>query len=281
MLADAIRAEGFKLIRNRLTFFFGFLAAPALALVTAGVAQIFTHRQMPPELLAMMPVDMANQIVSAFGRAGEPMTILLAFIGAAVLFAGEYRWETWRLLTPRAARSSWLGAKIAVFAAGALLTVLLIGVAGSLVSWLGAASTGQRMVFDATPGEFAQRFTAFTAVAWFQLLNAGALGALAGVVTRSMIGGMMAPISLSIGLALAQVRLTVSDPTGSDWWKLIAIPGHGFEYARLFLSGVETMPGQTVDANAGLLGLAGVVLWLVVGFGGALLVFSRQDLSKE
>lgn len=281
MLADAISAEGFKLIRNRRTLFFGFLFVPLGALVAGILGQMFMRQQLSNELLTLMPMDMANQTVAGFAQAGGPMTILFALIGAATLFAGEYRWETWRLLIPRATRTDWLGAKAVVFGLAALATVLLIGIFGVISNLFGALSSGQRIVFDAPMGEFVRALAGHTLVSWLQLMLTGGLAALAGVVTRSMLGALMAPLAVSLGLAFAQLRLPVENATGDDWWRVLLIPGHAFEYARMFITGAESMPGQTVAASTGGLALAGLALWLLIGFGGALLVFVRQDLSKE
>ncbi len=279
MLADAISAENLRLTRNRATLFWGFLFVPILSLVAEVIGQLFMRGELPAELRAL-PVDMADQLVSAFGEAGGPMTILLCLIGGAVLFTGDYRWETWRLLTPRATRAQLFGAKVAVFAGWTLVTVLLIGILDAGVAWVGALINGSQIQFSLEPGEFVRQFLAATFISWIQLLFAGGLVALAGAATRSMVGAIMIPIGAFIGLVIAQNRFPVIDAAG-DWWRIWLIPGHAFEYARLYLAGIETLPGQAVGALPGLSGIGSLILWLVIGFGGALLVFKRQDLSKE
>ena len=178
MLADAIAAENLRLTRNRATFFWGFLFIPLLALMSEIVGRLFMHGELPAELRAL-PVDMADQLVKSFGEAGGPMTVLLSLIGAAVLFAGDYRWETWRLVTPRASRASLFLAKTATFAAWALVTILLIGILDALVAWIGGLIDGSRLTFELQMGEFLRRLFAVTLMSWVQLLFAGSLAALA------------------------------------------------------------------------------------------------------
>ncbi|WP_282009648.1 hypothetical protein [Brevundimonas aveniformis] len=279
MLADAIAAENLRLTRNRATFFWGFLFVPILALCAEIIGRVFMHNELPAELRAM-PVDMSNQLVSAFAEAGGVMTIFLSLIGAAVLFAGDYRWETWRLLTPRASRAHLFLAKAVTFAGWALVTVILVGLLDAAVAWIGALMDGNTMTFGLGAGAFVRQMLAVTFVSWIQLLFAGGLAALAATATRSMIAAIMIPIGVMIGLVIAQNRYPVMD-AAADWWKILLIPGHAFEHARVYLAGMETLPGQTLDAAGGLSGMAGIVLWLALGFGGALLVFKRQDLSKE
>ena len=279
MLADAISAENLRLTRNRSTLFWGFLFIPILALVAEIIGQAFMRSEMPAQL-RLLPVDMANQLVSAFGEAGGGLTVLLSLIGAAVLFAGDYRWETWRLLTPRASRLNLFTAKAVVFSAWALVTVILIGLADAAVAWGGALIHGNTIEFSLGLGEFARQLVAVTLVSWLQLLFAGGLAALAATATRSMLAAIMIPIGVMIGQAILQARYPIQD-AAAEWWKIWLIPGHAFEYARVYLAGVETLPGQTVDAVAGLGGLGGMLSWLVIAFAGALAVFLRQDLSKE
>jgi ABC-2 type transport system permease protein len=279
MLADAIAAENLRLTRNRATFFWGFLFIPLLALMSEIVGRLFMHGELPAELRAL-PVDMADQLVKSFGEAGGPMTVLLSLIGAAVLFAGDYRWETWRLVTPRASRASLFLAKTATFAAWALVTILLIGILDALVAWIGGLIDGSRLTFELQMGEFLRRLFAVTLMSWVQLLFAGSLAALAATATRSMIAAIMIPIGAMIGLFLVQNRYPVEEAAG-DWSKILLIPGHAFDYGRVFLAGIQTLPGQTVPTAAGVAAVFGILIWLAIGFGGGLAIFLRQDLSKE
>ena len=279
MLADAISAENLRLTRNRSTLFWGFLFIPILALVAEIIGQLFMRQEMPAQL-RLLPVDMADQLVSAFGEAGGVLTILLSLIGAAVLFAGDYRWETWRLISPRASRTHLFAAKAVVFSAWALLTIILIGLFDAGVGWVGALVGGNRIEFGLGMGEFVRQILAVTFVSWIQLLFAGGLAALAATATRSMLAAIMIPIGVMIGQAALQARYPIAD-AAAEWWKILLIPGNAFEYARIFLAGVETLPGQTIETVAGVSGLAGIALWLLVGIGGGLAVFLKQDLSKE
>ncbi|MBN8553600.1 MAG: hypothetical protein J0L52_11990 [Caulobacterales bacterium] len=279
MLADTIAAENRRLTRNRTTFFWGFLFIPLLALASEIVGRVFMHSDLPADLRAL-PVDMADQLVKAFGEAGGPMTILLSLIGAAALFAGDYRWETWRLVTPRASRTSLFLAKAVTFAGWSLVTILLIGVLDASVAWIGGLLDGSRLTFGLQAGEFVRQLVAVTLIAWAQLLFAGALAALAATATRSMIAAIMIPLGAFIGLFLVQNRYPIED-IAADWWKILLIPGHAFDIGRVFLAGLPTLPGQTVPTEPGAAAIVGILLWLLIGLGGGLAVFVRQDLSKE
>src|SRR5262245_15391269 len=112
ILADAIRAEVFKLTRNRSALFWAFGLTPAATLVL-GIDAESAARLMSARLALAMPVISA---ADGFGAAGNPLVMLLFIVGAGILFAGEYRWQTWRIILPRSERASLILAKFAVFA---------------------------------------------------------------------------------------------------------------------------------------------------------------------
>jgi ABC-2 type transport system permease protein len=103
MFADAFSSETYKLWRNRTVWFWGFLFAPLVALAIGVVGVVYLHAKAPPEIARAMPADIAHQTLNALAQASQPLTVLFALIAAAVLFGGEYRWETWRL-RPRPSR---------------------------------------------------------------------------------------------------------------------------------------------------------------------------------
>src|SRR5581483_12138693 len=111
MLADAFAAELYKLLRNRSTWFWGFCAAPLGVLLfnLALDTYIKEHMHVLPGL------DMGRQIVTALGLAGSSFVQIFFAAGAAAIFAGEYRWESWRLLTPRNSRVNLMAAKFLVY----------------------------------------------------------------------------------------------------------------------------------------------------------------------
>ena len=122
MLADAIAAERFRLSRDRVSLFWGFAFAPLITMLFSMAVDLFTravlHRTIPGETAYL-----ANRAMGAVAGASGPFTALFLLIGAAAIFAGDYRWETWRLITPRNSRVNLLAAKLIVFAEAAARVV--------------------------------------------------------------------------------------------------------------------------------------------------------------
>jgi ABC-2 type transport system permease protein len=279
MLADALSSELFKLWRNKTTWFWGFCFAPIVALAI-GVGTVVFIRYKETGLAAAMPEDIARQTVNGVSQAASPLTMLFILIAAGILFGGEYRWETWRLLAPRSSRANLLGAKFLTFAAGAAFTVLAIGAAAPLTSLLNTMvnhtqltwSGGSALAFLVT---FLEQFL----ISWAQLLQVGAVAALAAVVTRSILAAVIAPIVLGVVQA-ALTNMPQGDSLHPSPWRLLELPGLSADMLRAFLnrgllSHVTIDPGVATQAAISLLG------WIVIAMTVALVTFRRQDLAKE
>ena len=131
MLVDAIRAEGFRLSKNKTALFWSLLFVPIISLAIGAVTnfvlkgsetKILGDEKMPAELKAALgrgTLDMADALVTAAGNLANPLVLLFVLIGAATLYAGDYRWETWRLISARNSRLNLIQALIQAIHAGA------------------------------------------------------------------------------------------------------------------------------------------------------------------
>ncbi len=283
MLADAIAAETFKLTKNWRTSFFAFLFLPVIGLFIALLWElvlegVFTPDEQGAALLRLVPFDLAQAIISALQPPTFPLSILFCLIGAAVIFAGEYRWETWRLMAPRNSRANALLGKVAVYAIAAAASLLLGAVLTIISGLIGALADGQRIVGGFQEGVVGQMFGAF-GVSWIHLLQAGALAALAGVLTRSILAALMVPLGLGIAQFILQ-GLTSVPPDQMELWRPFLMPSLAADILRASLQPAPipqmAMPEGLVWASVG-----SFAVWILGGFGGALALFLRQDLSKE
>ena len=88
----------------------------------------------------------ANPIRFAYDGLGTMQSSIFqifAIVGAAILFAGEYRWETWRAILPRNDRTAVMFAKLLVFALAIAASILACGIGRWLVGLYDAMLTGQ------------------------------------------------------------------------------------------------------------------------------------------
>ncbi len=116
-LPSAIRAELYRTVRNRHPLFWAFFAVPLLFLLLAILREV---------QLAGAPTEpsLAHVVIRSLRTAGNPMVHLFYAVGAATLFAGEYHWQTWRVLVPRNSRPNIVCAKFATY--GFFLSLSLI-----------------------------------------------------------------------------------------------------------------------------------------------------------
>lgn len=280
MLRDAFAAELFRLTKDRGALFWGFLFVPILALAIGLGTEAFSNAARP-ETAIDVPADLARQTLAAFAQAASPVTGFFVLLGAAMIFAGDYRHETWRLLTPRASRTDLMLAKFGVFVGLTKGSVLLIGLAGVLAALFGALIFGRSAEWSLGFGGFATQWVGYFAISVLQLLQIGALAALCAVATRSLLAAVALPIGIGVAQAFVQSQFGPTDPTAVEFWHFAALPGLDGEILRAFVEGREFMGGRGIDPAAAGAAFAGLMAWVLVPAGLALALFDRQDLARE
>jgi len=102
MWADATRAEAFRLIHSRTTWFWSVVFLPILTLVFGVLAawvmksnmeRLAADTDAPPELKAMLvsgPMNLGESLLQSAGNLAGPGLLLFTLIGAATVYAGDY-----------------------------------------------------------------------------------------------------------------------------------------------------------------------------------------------
>jgi ABC-2 type transport system permease protein len=217
-------------------------------------------------------VDLANRAMGAVAGASGPVTALFLLIGAAAIFAGDYRWETWRLITPRNSRVNLLAAKLIVLAEVAAWSLLLTAFTAVLAGLFGSVVNHARLVAPPIGSAFLGHFAGVCLVTWLEVVMIGALAAVIGVLTRSTMGAVIA------GLVLVAIQSTLAAAAQDASWKTLAIPAYAARTLKTFVAAPE---GFRPDAGPAGLGLVLLLAWLAVLIAGGLALFRRQDLTKE
>lgn len=271
MLADAIAAERFRLWRDRVSLFWGFGFMPLGALLFSIAGDLFVHfvirRTLPGET-----TDLANRAMGAVAGASGPITALFLLIGAAAIFAGDYRWETWRLVTPRNSRLNLLAAKLIVFGEAAAWSLLATAIASVLGGLFGSVLNHTTMIGPGNGPAFLGQYAGVMLVTWLEILLIGALAALIGVQTRSTLGAVIG------GFVVVFVQSTLAAAQSAATWKSLAIPAYAGRVLKTFV--ILPAESRADSAPAGL-ALALLLGWLVVVTVAAAVLFRRQDLTRE
>jgi ABC-2 type transport system permease protein len=291
MLADAIRAEGFRLSKNRTALFWSVLFVPLLTVaigavtqfvLKANVSKLAADADTPPGLRQMMTsggeLDLARALADAAGDLANPMVLLFVLIGAATLYAGDYRWETWRLISARNRRTNLLLGKLAVVAllsAAAMLFMLVAALAENLM---------RAVVFDRTltfgpGGDVLADFFAGFGLSWLRILQFTMMGLLAAVMTRSLLAALFVPLVVGVAQFFSPNMLAPMGIMPDAWLAMLLNPGAAADAVGAMAKGGAA--AAALPDGIGPKAWLSLALWTFGPLAAALAWFGRQDLSKE
>jgi len=167
MLADAIRAEGYRLVRNRTTMFWGLLFIPLVVAIGGAFFNWFSQAQAEkamavagmPDLPAGMgqhPVNLADAVICGAALGANGVILVFSLIVAAALYAGDYRWETWRLISARNTRLNLIVGKVATMGVVVLVGLILFQIAMALFGLSQAVVTQRPLGFETDAGRMGE-----------------------------------------------------------------------------------------------------------------------------
>ena len=271
MLADAIAAERFRLLRDRTALFWGFGFMPLVGFFLAIGGDLFV-RNIVKRPFPGASIDLAGQVIRALENGASTMAALFLMIGAASILAGDYRWETWRLRTPRNSRVNLLAAKLIVIGEAIMWSLVLTVVLTLVAAVIGAAINGKAIVASALGlSEIAGVFV----VTWLEAMSLAALAACVAVVARSPMAAVVVCLVVRFVQSILAGALGMApDPT----WKALAIPAYAADLLRAFVSAPSHAAMDGGPAGWALLVL---LSWIAALTAGAVLLFQRQDLTRE
>ncbi len=291
MLVDAIRAEGFRLSKNRTALFWSVLFVPIITVIIGSVthfvvkaneARLMADANAPPGLREMMgaggELDMAHALLQAAGNVANPIVLLFVLIGAATLYAGDYRWETWRLISARNSRTNLLLGKLAVVAGLSLLAMLFMLVAAVIENVIRAAIFDRTVVFGLTGEAFGQ-FLGRLGLSWLRILQFTMMGMLAATVTRSLLAALFVPLVIGVAQFFSPNMLAPMGFLPDAWLSMLVNPGASVDAIGAAIAGGEAAAG--LPDGVLLKSWISLGLWTLLPLAGALAWFRKQDLSKE
>ena len=290
MLVDAIRAEGFRLSKNKTALFWSLAFVPIISVAIGALTnfvlkgsetKLLGDTNMPPEVreaLTRGTLDMGEALVTAAGNLANPLVLLFVLIGAATLYAGDYRWETWRLISARNSRVNLLLAKLVTVALLALAAMGFMLVASVIENLIKAAVFERTLTFSLT-GEMAGQFLGFAGLSWLRIIQFAMMGMLAAVVTRSLLAALFVPLVFGVAQFFTPQMLGPMGVMPDAWLSILVNPGASVDAIQAAIAGgarAAALPDGIL-----LKAWVSVGLWTLVPLAGALAWFRKQDLSKE
>lgn len=285
MLADAIRSETYRLSKNRTALFWSVLFIPIISVVM-GVIAIFVAKaheadlagKLPPELLQRDPLNLAESLVKSAADFANPIVLLFILIGAATIYAGDYRWETWRLISARNTRPNLLIGKVVVVI-GLTVLATLAGLLADIITHLVQALILSRSLSFSMDGAAFTDFVQLTLLSWARIIQFTMLALLAATVTRSLLAALFVPLVISVAQFFLPQMLMQMGVSPEGWLAPLLSPGLAADLLKAVIHG--GMEAAGLPPQAALKAVSGLALWIVGPFVAAVAYFNRQDLSKE
>lgn len=285
MLADAIRSEAYRLFQNRAAVFWSVFFVPIAGLAISIISQLLIQSKavkinganLPVELGG--PLDLGQALASSAGDLANPAILAFVLIGAATLYAGDYRWETWRLISARNSRPNLLLGKVGVVKLLTLAAMLVFLLAASMADVAKAAIFDRPMTFT-FGAEQAADFALLFLLSFVRVVQFLMISLLAATVTRSLVAALFVPLVL--GVAQSFLGGPLAGPLGletGDWLTQLLVPGLAFDTLKALIQG--GMAAAAIPDGLALKALTSLALWTLVPLAAAIGWFSRQDLSKE
>ncbi|ATQ42579.1 ABC transporter permease subunit [Caulobacter mirabilis] len=285
MLADAFAAERLRLSKARGTLFWSLLFVPIVVMLSAignavFMAFVVGKSGHDPATVLGSAVDLSQQAMSALNISGFFLAQIFFMICASQVLAGDYRWETWRLLTPRNTRINLMLGKLLTFgvAAAAGLVALIIGrLLGGIID---ALIVGSPIALSRNPGEAVSAFAGLFLICWLELMTLAAVAACVAVATRNGVAALLVPIGLWLvqGFVIAGAQKGFPTPHDPPLHWLAALPALSVNTVKSAIAMDTPAYAQPTSAP---FALAFLLAWLVGLVALALFLFRRQDLTRE
>ena len=287
MLADSVRSELYRLSRNRMAVFWSALFVPLL-FVVGGMAFHLISKSKTAEMSAdLAPVaaasiavtNLGHDLVQGAGIVANGAVLVFMLIGAATLYAGDYRWETWRLISARNSRLNLILGKVGAFKVLTLAAMVVFLISGLVFSLSGALINGHDITFSFDGGD-ARDFSLLLLLGYIRIIQYAMVALLTAVLTRSLLATLFVPVVLGFGQTLLGgpgLAILQWEPTA--WQSQLLLPGLAFDALKAMVTaGVGAPPAPDGLMLKAIVSLA---LWTIVPLAGAVAWFNRQDLSKE
>ncbi len=151
-----------------------------------------------------------EQAIGVWSFPNNPLGRLILLGFTAVVFAGEYQWGTWKNIVPRNRRFSLVLVKfvaLGVFVVLAFALMSVLWAAGwGVLTRIAGDSYGPRITADVVR-DFAGDYALAASLAFTSTIIAAGYAALAGMLTRSILGGVIVGFAVTFAENLSIVVL--------------------------------------------------------------------------
>lgn len=300
-VASLFRAEWQKTLGNRWVVGFLIWSFPVGALafvIVMGliIALVGTGGNTGTEELGLADAQWTDQAIATWSVPNSLMGRLLVVAFTSVVFAGEYQWQTWKGVIPRYNRVPLLLIKYVTVALLVVLTFVITSIILS-VGWGILATLAGESYGPAITGAVVREFVLdYVQEAWLALtlttISAG-YAALAAMVTRSILGGVLVSVAATYAeglsvLALILFAYFLDMPRIVELYRLT--PSYNvsnvnswitYDRAQTFdqVNDLELLDTVFTFADSLAFSLVVLTLWVMGTVGLTAYLFNRQDIT--
>ena len=240
------------------------------------------------------PAQWTEQAVAVWNIPNNPLGRLVLLGFTAVVFAGEYQWQTWKNVVPRNRRSLLIVIKF--LALGAFIVTAFV-----LMSILWTVGTGVLSRIAGVPygpsltggvlADFAGDYALAAALAFTSTIIAAGYAALAGMLTRSILGGVLVGFAITfvenlLAPVLALIGLLLDIPRIVHLYRLT--PGYNLLNVSSWINSDEAIEWtiQVSDkarytmTDSLAFSIFVLAAWVVGLVGLTIFLFRRQDIAS-
>jgi ABC-2 type transport system permease protein len=285
-MLDAVRAEALKLRRHRATWLMVWIYPIVITLITLGMLAYgaLTPPQAVPPGGAPLPAKwVANSTMFWNFPWSAPGRFLLAGF-AAVVFAGEYGWNTWKLIIPARTRWQLIAAKWVIALSFVMIAFVLADLLLLLGSWL-QSSQDDGIPAGVTLGAVAQAHLRAAGYALLPLVYTVAFAGMFAILTQSILATVILSIALVVVEQLFPLLALFAYPYAPGLTVLLAKLLPFYHMANLAMWAkvdaaltLPLAPGAVVSLGWGT-SFAALASWIATAGTITQLRFLRQDLN--
>jgi len=284
-MLDALAAERLKLGRHKATWFLVWMYPIVLLGIIAMIVAVSLANGGDAVDQAPTLNKWLGDAAAFWGLPRQTVTRVLIAAYVAVVFAGEYGWNTWKLVLPHRRRAGVITAKYVLILIQFTIAFTLAAALFTLGVWADDVLTGDPMPAGITAGGLLQAHATAALAAIAPLLVTIGYASLAAVLTRSMIGALIVSIVL---IAVESIigsfapALAIYLP-GAMWALFHVLPGYHLANLATWIGNGEALvmpfPSGAMVALGWSTSLAVVAAWTAGLIGATFAWFGRQDIN--
>lgn len=283
-MLDAISAEALKFRRHRATW--GLVWIWPIGIVAVWLLAILVDLASgtPEAVRAPTAAGWIADAVSFWNVPGDPLGRYLIGAFVAVVFAGEYGWNTWKLIIPHRGRNTLIAAKYVVALALLAIGFTLAAILFNALGWLEDVVTADPIPSGIAAGALlkAHGLAALACIA--PVLLTAAYVSLAAILTRSTVAALVIGLVITTVEQLFRGFAPVLEPYAPGLVGALyrALPGHHLANIGTWLTEGRLLEipfpsGPFAMPVAASLGISAAWIALLVGL--TFRIFRRQDIN--